>query len=160
MGATAGTHRQRRSSAESRTRIRSDNLPGDVGADPRNLAHPQWGVDARRLVMVTAFALVLTGIVTALAIEARIARKAAEESRKQAENLVALRWLTLRHYPWTANSSSGRRQVYVLHRQRVPTEADRTPQPQAPPPVSHHSGSRHRQLAPNNSLPLIHSRPR
>jgi len=43
----------------------------------------------RRLVAVTAFALVLTGVVTALAIEARIARKAAEQRQKQAENLVA-----------------------------------------------------------------------
>ena len=43
----------------------------------------------RRLVMVTAFALVLTGIVTALAIEARIARKAAEQRQKQSEDLVA-----------------------------------------------------------------------
>ncbi len=43
----------------------------------------------RRLVLVTAFALVLTGVVTALAIEARIARKAAEQRQKQAEDLVA-----------------------------------------------------------------------
>jgi tetratricopeptide (TPR) repeat protein len=43
----------------------------------------------QRLVLVTAFALVLTGIVTALAIEARIARKAAEQRQKQAEDLVA-----------------------------------------------------------------------
>lgn len=43
----------------------------------------------QRLVVVTALALVLTGVVTALAIEARIARKAAEERQKQAENLVA-----------------------------------------------------------------------
>jgi tetratricopeptide (TPR) repeat protein len=43
----------------------------------------------RRLMLVTAFALVLTGIVTALAIEARIARKAAEQRQKQAEDLVA-----------------------------------------------------------------------
>ena len=43
----------------------------------------------RRLVVVTALALVLTGVVTALAIEARIARKAAEQRQKQAENLVA-----------------------------------------------------------------------
>jgi tetratricopeptide (TPR) repeat protein len=43
----------------------------------------------QRLVVVTAFALVLSGIVTALAIEARIARKAAEHRQKQAEDLVA-----------------------------------------------------------------------
>jgi eukaryotic-like serine/threonine-protein kinase len=43
----------------------------------------------QRLVVVTALALVLTGVVTALAIEARIARKAAEQRQKQAENLVA-----------------------------------------------------------------------
>ncbi|MEY2920215.1 MAG: hypothetical protein RL261_1520 [Pseudomonadota bacterium] len=43
----------------------------------------------RRLVIVTSFALVLTGIVTALAIEARIARKAAEQRQKQSEDLVA-----------------------------------------------------------------------
>ena len=43
----------------------------------------------RRLVLVTAFALVLTGVVTALAIEARIARKAAGQRQKQAEDLVA-----------------------------------------------------------------------
>ena len=43
----------------------------------------------RRLVLVTALALVLTGVVTALAIEARIARKAAEQRQKQAEDLVA-----------------------------------------------------------------------
>ena len=43
----------------------------------------------QRLVLVTAFALVLSGVVTALAIEARIARKAAEQRQKQAENLVA-----------------------------------------------------------------------
>jgi eukaryotic-like serine/threonine-protein kinase len=43
----------------------------------------------QRLVLVTAFALVLTGVVTALAIEARIARKAAEQRQKQAEDLVA-----------------------------------------------------------------------
>jgi tetratricopeptide (TPR) repeat protein len=43
----------------------------------------------RRLAVVTAFALVLTGVVTALAIEARIARKAAEQRQAQAEVLVA-----------------------------------------------------------------------
>ena len=43
----------------------------------------------QRLMLVTAFALVLTGVVTALAIEARIARKAAEHRQKQAEHLVA-----------------------------------------------------------------------
>mgnify|MGYP006390331225 CR=1 FL=1 len=43
----------------------------------------------RRLVLVTAFALVLTVVVTALAIEALIARKAAEQRQKQAEDLVA-----------------------------------------------------------------------
>jgi tetratricopeptide (TPR) repeat protein len=43
----------------------------------------------RRLMLVTSFALVLTGVVTALAIEARIARKAAESRQKQAEDLVA-----------------------------------------------------------------------
>jgi tetratricopeptide (TPR) repeat protein len=43
----------------------------------------------QRLVVVTALALVLTGVVTALAVEARIARKAAEQRQKQAENLVA-----------------------------------------------------------------------
>ncbi len=43
----------------------------------------------QRLMLVTALALVLTGVVTALAIEARIARKAAEQRQKQAENLVA-----------------------------------------------------------------------
>ena len=43
----------------------------------------------RRLVLVTAFALVLTGVVTALAIEAHIARKAAEQRQKQAEDLIA-----------------------------------------------------------------------
>ena len=42
----------------------------------------------QRLVAVTAAALVLTGVVTALAIEARIARKAAEHRQKQAEDLV------------------------------------------------------------------------
>jgi len=43
----------------------------------------------RRLVLVTALALVLTGVVTAFAIAARIARKAAEQRQKQAEDLVA-----------------------------------------------------------------------
>jgi len=43
----------------------------------------------QRLVLVTSFALVLAGVVTALAIEARIARKAAEHRQKQAEDLVA-----------------------------------------------------------------------
>ncbi len=43
----------------------------------------------RRLMLVTSLALVLTGVVTALAIEARIARKAAEHRQKQAEDLVA-----------------------------------------------------------------------
>ena len=43
----------------------------------------------QRLMLVTSLALVLTGVVTALAIEARIARKAAEHRQKQAEHLVA-----------------------------------------------------------------------
>jgi tetratricopeptide (TPR) repeat protein len=43
----------------------------------------------RRLMLVTAFALVLSGVVTTLAIEARIARNAAEHRQKQAEDLVA-----------------------------------------------------------------------
>jgi tetratricopeptide (TPR) repeat protein len=43
----------------------------------------------QRLMLVTSLALVLTGVLTALAIEARIARKAAEHRQKQAEDLVA-----------------------------------------------------------------------
>jgi tetratricopeptide (TPR) repeat protein len=43
----------------------------------------------RRLMLVTAFALVLSGVVTKLAIDARIARNAAEHRQKQAEDLVA-----------------------------------------------------------------------
>lgn len=43
----------------------------------------------RRLMLVTSLALVLTTVVTTLAIEARIARKAAEHRQKQAEDLVA-----------------------------------------------------------------------
>ena len=43
----------------------------------------------RRLMLVTSLALVLTAVVTAFAIEARIARKAAEHRQKQADDLVA-----------------------------------------------------------------------
>jgi len=43
----------------------------------------------QRLMLVTSLALVLAGVVTALAIEARIARTAAEHRQKQAEDLVA-----------------------------------------------------------------------
>ena len=43
----------------------------------------------RRLMLVTSLALVLTTVVTTLAIEARIARRAAEQRQKQAEDLVA-----------------------------------------------------------------------
>ena len=43
----------------------------------------------RRLMLVTAFALALSAVVTKLAIEARIARNAAEHRQKQAEDLVA-----------------------------------------------------------------------
>jgi tetratricopeptide (TPR) repeat protein len=42
----------------------------------------------RRMAAVTAFALVLTAVMTALAIEARIARAAAEQRQKDAESLV------------------------------------------------------------------------
>jgi tetratricopeptide (TPR) repeat protein len=78
-----------RPDADGKSNARLKIIAGLLGVGFDTLKQRELRRRNQRLVVVTALALVLTGVVTALAIEARIARKAAEERQKQAENLVA-----------------------------------------------------------------------
>ena len=78
-----------RAGKDGRTNAKLKLIAGLLGVGFDELKQRDLRRHNQRLILVTSFALVLTGVVTGLAIDARIARKAAEHRQTQAEHLVA-----------------------------------------------------------------------